>query len=92
MTYERKGRGLTARKVIELADGTRTIRQIADELGLMPEYVSPTIRRQGLRDKVIIRNKGEPVKSYARRMQEERDHWKAEAERLAAELAKAGLE
>lgn len=89
MTREAKGHGHTARMVVALADGTRTTRQIADELGVMPEYVTATIRRQGIRDKVVIRAKGETVKSYARRMQEERDHWKAEAERLAAELAKA---
>ena len=91
MTYEPKGRGATARRVIALADGTRTTRQIADELGLSPPYVTATIRRQGIRDKVIIRPKVETVKSYTRRMQEERDFWKAEAERLAVALAKAGV-
>lgn len=35
-------------QVIELADGSRTAREIAEILGCFPEYVVATARRNGL--------------------------------------------
>lgn len=55
-----------ALRVAALADGTRTMRQIAEELNVGREYVSATLGRLGLRDQVK-RVKGVSIKTIAHR-------------------------
>lgn len=71
MTRVSKGQGPTAKKVVELADGTRTTIQIAEELGVSREYVTATIKRQGIRDKIVYTRSGESIKVYSRRLEGE---------------------
>lgn len=83
MTDEPKTHGATARKVVALADGTRTTLQIAEELGVSREYVSATIRRQGIKDKIVWRTS---MHKNAKRLQTRAEI----AEGLAGRLLRAG--
>ena len=84
----RRPRNETAMEVVRLCDGTRTARQIAEEMGgVHVGYVNKTVHRRGIRHLLVTLPKGEGLKTLLRRTEKERDAYKSIAEKMVGELA-----
>lgn len=72
VTYQPKGQGHLAKKVVALADGTRTYRQIAEALDVSQEYVRATAKRRNVMHLIVLA-KGDSLKTLLRETEKERD-------------------
>ena len=64
-----KRRPIKAPEVVRLLDGTRTLREVADIMGVHPSYIRTTARRRGVLDKIKLvrpRKGGKGVKVLLR--------------------------